>query len=406
MIAAVAVVLLREPGASGPAASPTPSETPVLTAATVLSESDVASLDPKATWQTALSQDVVDANTPRPTCLTLDAEGVPLARSTQVQSLQRQDDANSSVLHLAFEFTSAADATSAAGLWTTQLGTCDRPVSYLASGWDISGVGDEAAGVTAAVQDTTVINHVVMLSRSGPVVHVLDVSAPKNVPDVKKTTAILGAAVDRTCGPAEATCSSSPGAKATVPPKTADNPEFLADADIPRITPGAGRWGGTDVATSFDFYGSQCEGKDLATVNGPKERKHRAFLLQEDSKAPETFGIDEFILTYDKKNGADGLVKDISSSIDGCGKAMLTASVDKGDNISVTAADGKTKITGRTWTVTQQVNETTKQTYRIALVQADAKVIFTLLPTTQGFDFSNGQWKAIAERAGLRAQRG
>ncbi|QGF22530.1 sensor domain-containing protein [Raineyella fluvialis] len=186
-----------------------------------------------------------------------------------------------------------------------------------------------------------------------------------------------------------------------MPPRTDPNPAFLANADLPRITLGTGRWGGTEVGTHFDFFGSQCEGKDLANVAGPSDRKHRAYLLQEDAAAPQTFGVDEYILTFPDRGSADQLVKDVSGSLDGCDKAMLTAKVDKTDNISAKGAGGK-DITGRTWVITQQVNQTTKQRYRIALAQVDNSVIYLLVPTGESFDFNNGQWRAVGERAGAR----
>ncbi|SDB89306.1 hypothetical protein GA0111570_106218 [Raineyella antarctica] len=405
MIAVVttAVLLRGRITGQGPGAgqSPSPTATPVLTPASMLTVDDVRSLDSKAAWAEILTQERVDADTPRPTCLVLDAQGVPLAQSTVVRKLQAGNDANNSVLHEAFQFASADDAKSATDLWSKQLGDCSRPIALLANGWTISGVGDAATGVTAIVQDKTAINHTVQLSRSGSVVHVIDASKPQATPDGTAVAKLLGTVVGRTCQAAGGACADNPSASSGVPPQTASNPEFLANADLPRITAGTGRWGGTDVATTFDFFGSQCEGKDLATVAGPESRKHRAYLLQEDAAAPEgTFGVDEYILTYPDKGGADGLVKDITASINGCEKNMLTAKVEQGAAID-TKANNKA-ITGRVWTITQQVDQNTKQRYRVGLVQVDRTVIYTMIPTGQSFDFNNDQWKGIAERAGQR----
>ncbi|WOQ17939.1 hypothetical protein [Raineyella sp. W15-4] len=403
VIGVIVTTVLFRGRTSGPAAtgSPTFSGTPVISAAALLTTDDARRLDDKVTWTETLTQSRVDASTPRANCLTTDAQGVPLPQAAMVRNLQGGGDANTNVLNEAFQFGSVQDATTAATIWTTQLGACERPVSYLEGGWAVSNVGDSSAGVSAVVQDKTSVHHTVMLSRSGTVITVVDASRPNTTPDGAVVAGLLGTAVGRTCQAAGGACATDPSATDGVPPKTASNPDFLANADLPRITPGTGRWGGTDVATSFDFFGSQCEGKDLANVAGPTARRHRAYLIQEDAAAPQTFGVDEYILTFPDRQSADALVKDISGSIDGCDKAMLTAKVDKTDDLSAKGA-GDRAVTGRSWVVTQQVNQTSKQKYRLALAQIDNSVIYLLVPTGDAYDFTNAQWKALGERAGVR----
>ncbi|MEA5155497.1 hypothetical protein [Raineyella sp.] len=398
----VTTVLFRArmsgPTATGPQ---TVTGAPVLSAAAMLTADDARRLDDKTTWAETLTQTRADSNAPRPNCLTTDAQGVPLPQATMIRNIQGGGDPNTNLLNEAVQFASAQDATTAAAIWTAQLGGCERPVSYLEGGWTVSNVGDSSAGVSAIVQDKTSVHHTVMLSRSGSVITIVDASKPNTTPDGAVVAGLLGTAVGRTCHAAGGACPTDPTASAGIPPKTAANPEFLATADLPRITAGTGRWGATDPSTSFDFIGSQCEGKDLANVAGPTARKHRAYLLQEDAAAPQTFGVDEYVLTFPDRASADSLVKDISGSIDGCEKAMLTAKVQKTDDLAAPGAGGK-DVTGRTWVVTQQVNQTSKQKYRLALAQVDNTVIYLLAPTGDSFDFDNGQWKSIGDRSGVR----
>ena len=385
----------------GAAPTPTSAATPALTVGSLLTVDDVRPLDANAAWAETLTQERVDADTPRPSCLVADADGIPLPQSTKVRKIQAGGDISTYVLHEAFQFASPTDAEAASALFTQQLGGCEQPISLLLNGWNVTGVGDAASGVTTVVQDKTPVNHTILLSRTGNVVHVVDAAKPQSSPNAKAVATLLGTAVGRTCQAAGGTCADAPSAALAPPPRTAENPEFLANPDLPRITAGTGRWGGTDVATSFDFFGSQCEARDLATVSGPESRKHRAYLLQEDAAAPEgTFGVDEYILTFKDKAGADTLVKDLGTALDGCEATMLTAKVQKGDTFKF-GANGK-EVTGRTWLVTQQVDQTTKQKYRLGLVQVDRTAIYTMIPTGESFDFSNEQWRAIAERAGQR----
>ena len=385
----------------GAAPTPTSATTPALTVGSLLTVDDVRPLDDKAAWTEILTQERADADTPRPSCVVADADGVPLPQSTKVRKIQAGGDINAYVLQEAFQFASTTDAEAAAAVFTQQLGGCEQPICLLLNGWNVPGVGDAASGVTTIVQDKTPVNHTLLLSRTGTVVHVVDAAKPQTSPSATAVATLLGTAVSRTCQAAGGTCTDAPAATLTPPPRTAENPEFLANADLPRITAGTGRWGGTDVATSFDFFGSQCESRDLATVSGPESRKHRAYLLQEDAAAPEgTFGVDEYILTFKDKAGADTLVKDIGTAIDGCQGTMLTAKVTKGDTFKF-GANGK-EVNGRTWIVTQQVNQNTTQKYRLGLVQVDRTAIYTMIPTGQTFDFNNEQWRAIAERAGQR----
>lgn len=399
----VAIFFLRgDPGTTGgPDPSPTPSETPaVLTAESMLAPADLAPLGEG--WTETLAQDRIDSSTPRPNCITPDAEGLPLASASMVR---QWESGAQRMLQEAFTFANPEEATKAANLLTTQLGACERPVSWLRPGLDITGVGDSSAGVVAVVQDDADIAHSVTVSRTGNTVHILDHAKPEGAANKDDVAAVTGTAVAKTCEAAGGTCAESPAAETGVPPKLEENPQFLAGADIPRITPGAGRWGGTEVSSEFDFYGSQCEGRDLAALSGP-QKALRTYLLQEDANAPEgVFGVDELILTYEDADGAEQLISDMGESINGCADAMLTADVTEGEDLEATGANGE-EITGQTWTVTQSVDESTAQYYRLALIQVEDTVIYTVLTSTEDFDFSDGQWQAVGQRAGQRYTQG
>ncbi|QGF24071.1 caspase family protein [Raineyella fluvialis] len=367
----------------------------------MLTVDDVRQLDTRTVWTSTLSQDWIGSDTPAPVCLAFSDPSLPTPQAAAVRRFQGGPDQDSYVLDVAMQFASDTEAASTADVLLRHMGACDQPGALLERGWNVTGAGDAAAGVSAIIQDKSPVHHTVQVGRTGKVLHILDASQPSVSPDGGRIVGLLAAVIGRACAPAAGTCPDNPSASPGVPPRTALDPQFLAPGDLPRITATTGRWAGTDVSTSFPFFGSQCEGKNLATVPGPQDRRHRSYLLKDDAAAPQGgFGVDEYILAFPDSKGADALAKDVGASIDGCATSIPTAKVEKGDTIDLKA--GNATLSGRTWTVTQQVDPNARQKYRLALVQLDRNVVYLLAPTGSSFDFSDAQWKAVAVRAGER----
>ena len=79
----------------------------------------------------------------------------------------------------------------------------------------------------------------------------------------------------------------------------------------------------------------------------------------------------------------------------------ITATVATPEEITGVGASGA-EVTGWTATVSQKLGEGT-QRYRVGIVSSGTKVAYTFLnPLAGGYDFSDGEWKTVAVRAGQR----
>ncbi len=124
-------------------------------------------------------------------------------------------------------------------------------------------------------------------------------------------------------------------------------------ADLPRITPGAGRWGATEPKTTLDVVGSLCEAINLKTVAGTQSVGQRTLLLADDSNAPQGFGVDQVVYTFADAKGVSTLANKLDKNLTGCADRAPTASVTEGPTVKGTGADGA-KISGSTYLVTQK----------------------------------------------------
>ena len=133
-----------------------------------------------------------------------------------------------------------------------------------------------------------------------------------------------------------------------------------------------------------EFKGSQCENVNWATVSA-KSKSSRVYLIPESGK--NFFGLNEIVLTTKDAKAASKLVDKIKSDLTGCKKTVLTASVSKPNKVTSIGAQN-TKIAGWTAVVSQKSTHGTAK-YRVGIVAAGPKVIYTFLNPQGDYDFTS-----------------
>ena len=128
-------------------------------------------------------------------------------------------------------------------------------------------------------------------------------------------------------------------------------------------------------------------------------KNSRVYLFPESGK--NFFGMNEIVLTTKDAKAANKLVDKIKSDLTRCKNRRLTASVSKPNRVTSVGAQ-KTKIAGWTSVVKQKSTDGTAE-YRVGVVAAGPKVIYTFLNPRGDYDFSGRQWDTVAVRAGERA---
>ncbi len=386
-----ALTLSSTASSGGPSASGTAdAQDPFVTAA------DLGSLG-GATW---VDPGVETAGL-RPLCLPATGDGLPEAQRSPSNKVTASSSPNDTVVQVIDTYADDATATQAYAARLAQAGTCADTVALITGANTISGLADSAEVVRLTVQEQTDQFHSLLISRTGRTVSLIDVTTATAVTASDLANA-AAAALSRGCGGALGTCPGSISVATSVPP--AGNPlGWLVPADLPRITPGAGRWAATEPNPSLNVVGSLCEGTDLKAVSGTQSVAQRTLLLADDSSAPQGFGVDQVVYSFAEAKGVSTLASKLDKNLSGCPDRAPTASVKEGPAVKGTGANGA-KISGSTYLVTQKTGTNTV-VFRVAVMSVDTRLVYLLANPSTSFDFVDADWARVALRAGQRASQ-
>lgn len=381
--------------------SPTPSVStpPVVDDADLLTVNDMEKIAPKAGWQVSQTLDKLTPTTRRVFCQN-STDGQPNPTLTRQRTLTTTSTKGLAALHQIDAYATAADARNAFAAKAANLATCGDVPTWIMRSDAVTGFGDESTALTAVLQDLVDENHTILLSRSGTVVHAYDISqvnSPLRVADVLKGAAL---AMNRQCASSGGECAQQPSTRATIPPPTG-TPGWLIPSDLPRVTKGAGLWTSTDTS-SVTTKGSQCENTTLASVPGPTKREQRTYLMTQDNAAPQTFGIDEVVLTLKDEKAAKDFAGTLQKNLRNCEKRLETAKVSEFGKVS-SPFNKQTPITGETALVQQAMGGTETARFRTAVVSVGNKVVYLVSNPSASYDLGDKRFVAIAVRAAERA---
>lgn len=374
--------------------------TALLTEDSMLNPDQAKVLDRDRTWKIGLTQSSPAEDAPTAACFGSEAlVGQPTPQQEFLRVLETGTGKKAATaLHEATAYNSPDEATQAYAIASKTLGGCAVTGSYIESGHAVSGVGDQAVGVVAVDVSKDQV-HSVVLNRTGRVINVLDAAQPSKALAIQAVAKALGQVNNVQCGAAGGECGGTAAVKDGPPPMGGDEPGFLATGDLPPAGDKIAPWVATPVESPRDeFKGSQCENVNWATKSA-ESKASRVYLVQESGA--NFFGLNEIVLTTKNTKAARKLVDEIKSNLTRCKKLRLTASVTKPDRVTSIGARS-TKITGWTAVVSQRSTQGTAK-YRVGIVSAGPKVIYTFLNPRGDYDFTNRQWEAVAARAGERA---
>ena len=394
------------PGQSGsvgdPTAEPTDADpTALLTDALMLSTQTVAQVDRKRTWKVALTQRGSSPDSPQPACLAVDAvSGAPSPQQTVLRVLSSDGSDQPAALHRATAYRTPEEAAQAYAFAARTIGDCAMSGAWISEGHLVTGVGDQAVGVTIQVLDGDAQEfRTVVLARTGRIVDVVDVAKPDKAISAKRVVEVTGDIVDTQCRAAGGACSDEPEVSDGPPPLGGDQPGFLASGDLPPIGPELSRWAGTTPGEPDPnvLRGSGCETTDWSKVDA-EERSHRTYLLSDSSSR---FGLDQVVITAADDKAATELAEKVRDDWKSCGERQLTATVAGITDVKGAGARS-TDVVGWTTAVTQKSDGATNA-YRVGVATAGAKVVFVFLNPQQDLDLTTDQFDTITVRAGQRA---
>jgi hypothetical protein len=389
-------------GSSNPAGQPSAqSGSALLTDASMLNPSQAKALDQDRSWKVVTTQPGASEKSPTAACFGGEPlEGQPTPQQEFVRALKSSGKNAPVALHAATAYKSPEDAIQAYLVASKTLGGCAVAGYYIESGHLVSGIGDQAVGVVVMeVEGKKTQAHSVILNRTGRVVNILDAAQPSRAIAMNAVAKALSQVNSVICGAAGGRCDGNLSVKDGPPPLGGDEPGFLAIGDLPPSGPKVYPWVATQVELpKEEFEGSGCEGVNWTTEQA-KSRSSRVYLIPESGNS--FFGLNEIVLRTKDAKAAGKVVDEIKSKLSRCRSHKLTATVSKPNKVTSIGAR-KTKISGWTAVVAQKSTKGIAK-YRVGIVSAGPKVVYTFLNPRDRFDFKNHQWDTVAVRAGERA---
>jgi hypothetical protein len=393
-------------GAASDGTSANASQPPAQTGTALLSDTSMLSpaqsktLDSGRTWKVESTQHNPPEDARTAACFSGEPlQGRPTPQQEVLRVLSSSGKNGPTALHEATAYNSLEDASQAYAIASGTLGGCPVTGSYIESGRAVSGVGNQAAGVVVKVVDGNKSQaHAIVLNRTGRVVNVVDAVQPSQALAITAVAKALEQVNAVQCGPAAGECGGTPSVKDGPPPLGGDKPGFLATGDLPPAKPKVASWVATEIEPPKDnFEGSGCENVNWKTI--PAESKDARTYLIQDTRT-NFFGLDEIVLTTKDAKAAKKQVDRIKSSVASCKNRTPTATVSTKKVSSIGAKN--TKVAGWTAVVSQKSTGATHK-YRVGIVSAGKKVVYTFLNPREDYDFSSDQWNTVAVRAGERA---
>jgi hypothetical protein len=394
----------RRPGGTGTSSNasqlPDQTETAVLTDASMLSPRQADLLNRDRTWKVELTKRSQWENAPTAACFGGEPlEGQPTPQQKILRVLNGGGKNAPKALHEATAYSSPDEAALAYAIASKTLGSCAVTGFYIQSGHAVSGVGNRAVGVVVMHGTKSPAAHSVVLNQTGRVINVVDATQPSQALAITAVARALGEVNKVQCGPAGGGCGGTPSVKAGPPPVGGDELGFLATGDLPPAGAKPAPWTATEIELpKKEFKGSQCEKSvNWATVSA-KSKSSRVYLIPDSGT--KYFGLNEIVLTTKDAKAAAEMVDKLRSDLTKCEKTVLTATVSKPKKVTSIGAQN-TKITG--WTATVSHKSTLGKTkFRVGIVSAGPKVVYTFLNPQGEYDFNGVQWDTVAVRAGER----
>ena len=371
----------------------------------MLNETRASGLDGERTWQIASTENGRTEDSPLPLCVSAPAEGQPIPEATIIRTLTASGGQNVAALHQADAYPSTDEAAQAYTLVAGALGGCTVDNAYLASSATGSDLGNQASGVVVQIGAGEAEFHTVVVSRTGSVVNVIDVTRTGKEPaSMEEAGKALASVTNAQCTRVAGVCATGSSLKSAPPPVGGDQPGYLNSTDFPIIAKASGTWEGTEPTNKVDpATSSQCEGVKFSSAKGLSSEGQRTYLMRDEPSVAATFGIDEIVLTMKDAKAAKALADQVGKNIKGCEKKQLTAKVSKSKGFKGTGAKSAA-ITGTAHTISFDLGKSTV-TYRVGISSVGNKVVYTFLPIDKNFDFSDDQWADLNVRAGIRASQ-
>lgn len=337
-----------------------------------------------------------------PVCLPTGTDAMPVADRTAPRVLTAANSPTGYVTHIVETYADPVAARQAYAARLVQAGTCADTEALIVSTRTVTGLANAAFASYIQVQAEKPEHHSLVVSQTGRNLSMIDVVSAEPI-DLEETAKVAAKPLARLCSGGEGVCPTTVSLTASIP-AAGEDPGWLIEADLPRITAGAGRWAATRPSPSLTILGSQCEAVSLVKVSDATSSAQRTLLLADDPSAPTGFGIDQVVYTFPSAKTAKSFGDKLGSNLADCADRVPTATVERGPTVKGEGADG-VAFSGRSFLISQKTAEEDAVPFRVAVIRVGERISYLLANPSPDFDFTTNQWKAIMTRTAQRVSQ-
>ncbi len=399
---------LNTPGPAASNANPSSSETtgtPVNLADTsLLDTSDAALIEPAASWTVTQTVTEKGKETLRKVnCLDSDPAEINTTATLQ-RAIGTQQEDKLALIHQVDAYANEETAKKIYEQRAASLASCSAIPALITGSSTVTGLGDEVLQMSV-VQEDIAQYHTILLVRTGRVISLLDVARNNGTVDPKSTVSALLRPLTATCETAAGTCPGTPDVTPAAPPPA--NPQgWLIPNDIPIIAPGHLAWSGSSSLKEVESSGMGCEGVNLASEQGPTDRKQRSYTVGSPDETFKVFGITQYRFAFADETAATTFGDLLSENLASCAKRVAAAKVTELTPVTTDGSDGPA-VAARLFDVKQQIaDDGTQRPYQLMVARAGTAVSYLLFTGVGETQFTEDQLKALAIRLGQRTAQG
>ena len=382
-----------------PTATPTPSASnspsvnvPRVGQNDLITEADAKAASANADWAITGTTTSLNDHAARPACLSTEASDVDRIDSLQ-RTLGTTGKNKLAALHQLDAFPTKEAAQQVFSARAAALAQCNEVQTLILSATKVSGIAEDTMQISVVEEANPRKYHALLLTRTGNVLSIIDAASadgsvkPEQLVDMLKRSATQLCQKAGNCDPASATVED-----ATVP--AVDPKGWLIPSDLPRIRAGAGLWTAQPPA-DISSKGTGCENLNLASESGPTKRQQATYLVAQDDKAPEQFGLDEFVFRFNDEKSAAQFASKLGKGIAGCKERVL--------GTKISSINGPKDA--QAFTIERETSNG-NILYQVALAQRGKAVVYLMANVTKDFQFSEQNLGSVITRAGVRVQQG
>lgn len=384
-------------GSASPSASPS---VPPVSVDDLVVADDLAKISPASGWSEVSTTQSAAEHKSFAFCLSSMPDGTNPVYSFQ-RTLSTATADKLAALHQIDVYADDAAAKTVMDARIAALSNCSKQLvpARIVSANNVAGLATRTFEINMVTDDAQPDYHTLLLTQEGSALQLIDA---RRIGEAVAADGLAAALVrpQQALNKAEGVeAAVAPVVTPTVVPAT-EPVGWLVPPDLPRVRAGSGLWSAQNPEPLAQF-GTGCENMTLQSEAGPTTRQVASYQLVQDDQAPDLFGVDQSVFTFDDASAAAAFTKKLGDNIAGCKSRLPGSDVAELKGVASTGVDGA-KGSSRLFTITREQTDKSKKTWQAIVTVTGTHVSYTLVTVAGSYAFTEAQLDAIADRIAVR----